>query len=602
MILSDAERFKESRDRLKDSLLSATLLISGRLDLETTLKETMLTAKRLSQARYAALALVDQDQVSRFLYEGINEEISKQIGLLPTPVGLKRAVLEERKTVRLPDMSADPRFEGFPEGHPPMKSFLGTPIFFGNDLMGIIYLADKTEAEEFTEQDQEIMEVLAAHAAIAINNAKLYEQIKQLNLDLEQKVHDRTAELETAKLAAEAANQAKSTFLTNMSHELRTPLNAIIGFSEVLEGKYFGDLNERQAEYIKDIRESGHHLLALINDILDLSKIEAGKMELQPSKIKISQVLENSLVMIKEKALKHGLQIEIDIPPELMDFEITADERKLKQILYNLLSNAAKFTPDGGSVRLNARLNADFGFRISELAEESYSSDSAIHNPQSAIEISVADSGIGIAPENQEKVFDEFFQVQGGVKDKTPGTGLGLPLSKKFVEMHGGKIWVESEGAGKGSRFNFMLPVLPEKLFPDKEQFPLGFPERLDLGKTLDQLLAELIHFSRYFDKSFALSCFHTDPHYSREEAYRIKEILESEKRDYDFVVLEKEANIHLILLFTDKEKAGFATNRLIGKLQPALEGLRFSFSITSFPEDGETPKELISRLTCPVG
>jgi PAS domain S-box-containing protein len=207
--------------------------------------------------------------------------------------------------------------------------------------------------------------------------------------------------LKKAKELAEMANKAKSDFLSSMSHELRTPLTAVIGFAEVLKDQYFGKLNEKQTDYVKDIFESGKHLLSLINDILDLSKVEAGKMELELSEINIRHLLEYSLIMIKEKALKHRIRLDIQIPEELSGLEIQADERQLKQVMFNLLSNAVKFTPDGGAIEVEAK----------QVAQE--------------LIISVSDTGIGIAPDDQEKIFDEFYQVIGGKKDKTPGTGLG---------------------------------------------------------------------------------------------------------------------------------------------------------------------------------
>ena len=226
------------------------------------------------------------------------------------------------------------------------------------------------------------------------------------------------------------ASRHKSEFLANMSHELRTPLNAILGFSEVLIEKMFGELNAKQEDYLKDIHSSGRHLLSLINDILDLSKVEAGRMELELATFSLPAAIDNALTLVKERAGRHGIALECAIDPALGD--IHADERKFKQILVNLLSNAVKFTPAGGCVTVAARALED------------------------AIEVSVSDTGVGIAAQDREAVFEEFRQVGPSSDGKSEGTGLGLALARKFVELHGGRIRVTSE-IGKGSTFTFSL-------------------------------------------------------------------------------------------------------------------------------------------------
>jgi PAS domain S-box-containing protein len=277
---------------------------------------------------------------------------------------------------------------------------------------------------------------------------------------LEDLVEQRTAQLTEAKFHADAANRAKSDFLANMSHELRTPLNAIIGFSEVLADKTFGDLNAKQDKYVDHVLTAGRHLLNLINDILDLSKVEAGKTELELTAVRIRTLLDDGLLLVREKAMKHGLQLTAEAPDDLV---VTADERKLKQILFNLLSNAVKFTLDGGQIHVRAEVISDLLSVFSEQSAVSNdpSAAASIRNPQPAIRISVIDTGIGIESKDQMRLFLEFEQLDTGPDRKHQGTGLGLALSRKFVELHGGRIWVESEGAGKGATFRFVIPLQP---------------------------------------------------------------------------------------------------------------------------------------------
>jgi signal transduction histidine kinase len=228
----------------------------------------------------------------------------------------------------------------------------------------------------------------------------------------------------------EAASQHKSEFLANMSHELRTPLNAIIGFSQVLKQKLFGELNDKQDEYLDDILSSADHLLSLINDILDLSKVEAGQIELERASFSLREALERGVVMVKERAMKHG--VALNLTTDGADI-VDGDERRIRQVIFNLLSNAVKFTPEGGRVDVSAaRSNGE-------------------------MRVSVADTGPGVAPADRERIFEEFEQTAVGAEQRE-GTGLGLALSKKLIELHGGRMWVESE-VGKGSTFTFTLPT-----------------------------------------------------------------------------------------------------------------------------------------------
>jgi len=231
----------------------------------------------------------------------------------------------------------------------------------------------------------------------------------------------------------EAASQHKSAFLANMSHELRTPLNAIIGFSQVLRDEMFGSVNEKQAEYLDDIVSSGNHLLSLINDVLDLSKVEAGQVELEVHPFSLREALERGVVMVRERATEEGVRVAFVADPEVD--VVDGDERRIKQVIFNLLSNAVKFTPAGGEVDVSAtQVNGE-------------------------VRVSVADTGPGVAPEDWDRIFEEFQQSETGIGQRE-GTGLGLALSKRFVELHGGRIWLESE-LGRGSTFTFALPASP---------------------------------------------------------------------------------------------------------------------------------------------
>jgi signal transduction histidine kinase/DNA-binding response OmpR family regulator len=295
---------------------------------------------------------------------------------------------------------------------------------------GLLY--GGTEVDQLARAFDETAGQLQARDEEAI---QIREQLRLANATLEQRVAERTAELKAAKLEAEQANRAKSEFLSRMSHELRTPLNAVIGFSELLLERVVGDLTPKQTEFVRDIRDSGTHLLALINDVLDISKIEAGRMELHLAQVDVAGVVASALTTLRPLIERKRLNLSTTLDPEAPS--LWADEVRVKQILYNLLSNAVKFTPDGGQIRVEAR----------QVSNE--------------IEIAVKDTGPGISPEDQGRLFHEFTQLPDAQEAEHPGTGLGLVMVKRLAELHGGRVVLESE-VGKGSRFSVWLPVGPQ--------------------------------------------------------------------------------------------------------------------------------------------
>ena len=294
-----------------------------------------------------------------------------------------------------------------------VRATLMLPLLAGDKPVGVFFLDSRTSGA-YTERDLELVDPVAQQLALAIENAQLFREIEEKGRQVE------------------IANQHKSAFLANVSHELRTPLNAVIGCSEMLAARYFGELTSKQAEYVNDIRSSGKHLLALINDILDLSKIEAGRMELEAGVFDLCAALDNAVTLVRERAQRGGIELQVQTDSALSTFR--GDERKLKQVVLNLLSNAVKFTPPGGSVRVTA---------------------AALDG---SAKIAVSDTGVGIAPEDQETIFEAFRQVGSDVTRKREGTGLGLALARLSVELHGGTIVIQST-PGKGSTFTVTLPI-----------------------------------------------------------------------------------------------------------------------------------------------
>ena len=392
--------------------------LSSTLDLDTVLTTVVNRAVELAAADGGSIFEYDetaQEFQPRVSTEAVDVVAATRQTHLRKGEGAVGRMAVTRETVQIPDIAIEGAYDSHARGallRSGRHALLAVPLLSEQHIIGGLVIS-RNVAGEFQAELVDLLKTFATQSALAIQNARLFHEIA-----------DKSRQLETA-------SQHKSEFLANMSHELRTPLNAIIGFSEVLAQGMFGEVNEKQSEYLRDILESGRHLFSLINDILDLSKIEAGRMELEASEFALPQAIQNALTLVRERALRRGIALHHVIDDRVAD--IRADERKLKQVLLNLLSNAIKFTPEGGRIEVRAT------------------------PANGTIEVSVTDTGIGIAPEEQEAVFEEFRQV-GAADKKAEGTGLGLALSRKFVELHGGKIYVTSQ-VGVGSTFTFTLPI-----------------------------------------------------------------------------------------------------------------------------------------------
>jgi len=445
------ERTRELSESLEQQTATSEILrtiAASPTDVQPVLDAVAERAARLCDTYFAAVLLVEGDVV-RPVASYVGHPADNEGRPLPsefagrTPMAgdgrgnpLQGSVtgwaVRERRTIHVHDVlelsEAEFPFTRQLQHHSaaPDRTMLAVPLVREGVAIGTILLR-RMEVRPFTEQQIALLETFADQAVIAIENVRLFQELQETNRQLE------------------VASQHKSEFLANMSHELRTPLNAIIGFSEVLIERMFGELNERQDDYLRDILTSGRHLLSLINDILDLAKVEAGHMELEIGRFSLPEALENGLTMVKERAGNHGIALNLEVDPSLDVIE--ADERKVKQVVFNLLSNAVKFTPEGGEIWVTAGLGEE------------------------GVCVAVRDTGIGIASEEQALVFEEFRQAGVASSQKHEGTGLGLALCKRFVELHGGRIWVESE-PGVGSTFSFTLPKAAVQAAPPPDPLP----------------------------------------------------------------------------------------------------------------------------------
>ncbi len=412
--MADRERIAELERDLAEALERQSaaaqvleVLGSSTFELDPVFETVLQQAVRLCRADAGLIYVLDGDVYRVEAAVGASQAYRDYIAGVPLHAGsgtLVGRVGSERRTVQIRDAQNDPGYTmaralelgGF-------RTMLGVPMLAEERVLGVIVLWKEAIAP-FDDRTIALVDTFATQGAIAIQN------------------------VQTSR-ALEIASGHKSEFLASMSHELRTPLNAVIGFSDVLLERMFGELNQRQEEYVRDIRDSGRHLLDLINEILDLSKVEAGRMELEPAAVSLPELLEQGLALVRERAARQRLTIALDVGPGVGI--VWADEVKLKQVVVNLVSNAVKFTPEGGRVDIAAAVAGD------------------------EVVVTVRDTGIGIAEADQERIFEAF--QRGDRRASTEGTGLGLTLSKRFVELHGGRVWVES-ALGEGSLFGFAIP------------------------------------------------------------------------------------------------------------------------------------------------
>jgi signal transduction histidine kinase len=458
LAIERARLLKDLRERNEElaALAEVAREVSASLKVDQTLRTISTQAARVTRSESASIFLYDERQDAFEVCASYNtpEEYileTEELHLLGSGIAadsplrnrslIARAVAE-RTPILLPDVTAASDYPNrdllLRWGY---RAVLAVPLIHGEKVIGAMIVRRK-QAGEFSPREVELVTTFARQSAIALENARLFREIQDKAWQLEE------------------VSRHKSQFLASMSHELRTPLNAIIGFSDVLLDPNLGPLpEEEQREFLANILTSGKHLLRLINDVLDLSKIEAGKMELHPEAVSLVEMVEGVLGAVKSLATKKRIQVTSDLPPDLAP--AWADPPRLKQILYNLLSNAIKFTPEGGTVTVTARIAE--GGRGAEGQRGRGEPGLAPMPPgppapRQFLEVSVADTGIGIPAEDLRRIFEEFEQVADPTRPKQEGTGLGLALVKKLVEMHGGTVRVAST-PGQGSTFTFSVPV-----------------------------------------------------------------------------------------------------------------------------------------------
>jgi len=422
------------------SLTNIGKTISLRFDTDELLMAIYTECKKIVDTTLFTIALLDE-QTNELSFElDVHEGTMLPKERMPLGEGLNSWVVEHHQPLLIHSVADEKRIgvKAVADSKP-TESWLGVPMIARDRVVGVISV-ESYKKNAFTNDDLLLLTAIANQAGVAIENQRLYKDLEGLTYALEARVLERTNELRETNLRLLAADRSKNQFLANMSHELRTPLNSIIGFSSVLLENARAALPPRLYKFLENIRTAGNHLLELINDILDLSKIEAGKMELRTDEFDLRDTIASVERVMKGFAAEANVRIASNIDASVP--RVRLDEGRLKQILFNLLSNAVKFSPHGGPVSVDVTMAA-----------------------ADAVRIEVSDQGIGIAPEELQRIFDEFYQTEEGRRARRGGTGLGLSLTRNFVELHHGRIDVKST-PGRGSTFTMVLPVDYEAASP----------------------------------------------------------------------------------------------------------------------------------------
>ena len=436
----EAEVFRRNRELTV--LYSIASAVNQSLDFDDLLRECLGRMLETIGVETGGILLLNPAGEFRLAArQGIDDEFQKLFQPLQSDFKLIRRIISAGEVVIIDDLQTLKQLDQEALKHTNYNSFVLGPLRANDRILGGFILASKG-TYHFSQKDRELILSIGNQVGLALQSARFYDQLNQT-----------VQELRQSNTQLEEATKHKSEFLANMSHELRTPLNAIIGFSELLVDQSFGPLNDKQKRYVENIFNSGKHLLALVNDVLDLAKVEAGKMELKLEELRLPDVINDVVTNIAPLALKKNLALATGLndPDSPHAIKVTADRGRLRQIIQNLLSNAIKFTPEGGLIQINSVLVRRQG--------------------ATWLELSVSDNGIGIKPEDLERIFAEFQMVDSTLARKQQGTGLGLALSRQLAHLHNGELSVKSV-FGKGSIFTLTMPVEPLK----KEEPPILLP------------------------------------------------------------------------------------------------------------------------------